>query len=99
MIRDNRTLMARRSRRAQPLSTFDGKRIAIVIIRKHIQSVLRGVARWIQLPNDCLLQIKVDQGEEPGDPVFELRESDWCGDLVPDAHFGCDFQVRINVPG
>jgi hypothetical protein len=81
------------------LSTFDGKRIAIVIIRKHIQSVLRGTARWIQLSHDGLLQIKVNQGEEPGDPVFELRESDWRGNLVLDADFGCDFQVQINVPG
>ena len=85
--------------RTKSLRTLNGKRIAVVILRDRIQSVLCGIARYVQISQDFLLQVRVGSDQQPGAPVFEIKESDWSGDIVPDNDYGCDYQVRLDAVG
>ena len=85
--------------RAKSFRALDGKRIAVVILHDRIQSVLCGTARYVQMAQDRFLQVRVDNGQQPGNPVFEIRQSDWSGGIVADDEFGCDYQVRFAVTG
>jgi hypothetical protein len=83
--------------RAKSLRELDRKQIAVVIGRDRIQSVLRGIAHHLQISQEHLLQIRIRLDQHPGTPVFEIKESEWSGDIVRDDQYGCDYQLRLDA--
>jgi hypothetical protein len=76
-------------------SSFDKKRIAVVIERRGRTSVVRGTANY-EVDEDLGNCLRIRLSDLPGDPHFLFPESAEL-QILPDDTFGCDFFITLQV--
>jgi hypothetical protein len=77
------------------LSSFENKRIAVVIERDGRTSVVRGTAKY-EVDEDLGNCLRIRLSDLPGDPHFLFPET---ADLqiLPEDTYGCDFSITLHI--
>jgi hypothetical protein len=71
---------------------YHGKRIAVVLMHRNQAMMFWGAGRY---EDDAqlgpVLRIQLNRDRSPAETDVIISEREWCGRVVPDTLYGCDF--------